>query len=101
MKTTPTSFKKMQDARSKQETNHKKQEPGRFVGAKYVPNRIFRGKIVEALRDAPAGLSVDDIGQNACIDWQKNLEPWLKKLINKLVQEEMIAKKGKRYVLRS
>jgi adenine-specific DNA glycosylase len=31
-------------------------EPGRLVGSVFVPNRIFRGRIVEALRDAHRGL---------------------------------------------
>ena len=77
-----------------------KREPGRFVGSKFIPNRIFRGKIVEALRDAPEGLTLEKIGREVCIDWdQVYLEDWMKKLITKLVQDSLLCKKGARYAL--
>ena len=66
-------------------------EPGRFVGQKYIPNRIFRGKIVEALRDAERGLTVTQIGREVCIDWNaKEHDLWLKNLIKKLVQDGLL-----------
>ena len=78
----------------------KKPEPGRFVGSKFIPNRIFRGKIVEALRDTPEGLTLEKIGREVCIDWdQVLLEDWLKKLITKLVQDSLLRKKGRVYAL--
>src|SRR5690606_36973910 len=40
-----------------------KKEPGRLVGSTFVPNRIFRGRIVEALRDEPVGLSLASLGR--------------------------------------
>jgi A/G-specific adenine glycosylase len=96
MKTTPRNWIAPVRGAAKEKL---KREPGRMVGSMYIPNRIFRGKIVEALRDSSAGLSEVDIGRQICIDWQKNLEPWLKSLINKLIQEEIIARKGKMFVL--
>lgn len=74
-------------------------EPGRYVGSTFVPNRIFRGKIVEALRDAPDGMTVESLGKEVNIDWTDELKPWLQKLINKLVQDAMLARKGDRLVL--
>lgn len=69
----------------------KKQEPGRMVGAKYIPNRIFRGKVVEELRDEEGGLSVSEIGQRICIDWQEaeHLE-WLRKIIEALKKDHLV-----------
>src|SRR3989344_5775040 len=40
-----------------------KREPGRMVGSKFIPNRIFRGKIIEELRDAAQGLLPSEIGR--------------------------------------
>ncbi len=74
-------------------------EPGRLVGSKFIPNRIFRGKIVEALRDAEKGLPLEKIGREVCIDWAKEHKPWLQNLIKKLVQDGLLAKESERYVL--
>ncbi len=75
-------------------------EPGRLVGSVFVPNRIFRGKIIETLRDHDAGLSLETIGKYVCIDWeQENLKDWLKSLITKLVQDKMIEEKGRKFSL--
>lgn len=93
MKTTPKNFPKSFKA-------FISTEPGRLVGSKFIPNRIFRGKIVEALRDAPEGLTLEKIGREVCIDWdQVYLENWMKKLITKLVQDSLLRKKGARYSL--
>jgi hypothetical protein len=69
------------------------------VGAKYIPNRIFRGRIVDALREHSQGLTADTIGKEICIDWSKEHKDWLKKLITKLIQDRLVAEKGKKYVL--
>ncbi len=76
-----------------------KKEPGRYVGSTYIPNRIFRGKIVEALRDAQEGLSEEEIGRQICIDWNPELRPWLNQLVKKLVQDKLLKQGLDRYSL--
>lgn len=92
MKTNPELFQKMLVTRNSQLATPRPQlrEPGRLVGSTYIPNRIFRGKIVEALRDAQNGLSADEIGAQICIDWEAKHRKWLDSLIQKLVQEKML-----------
>lgn len=68
-----------------------KKEPGREVGGVYIPNRIFRGRIVEALRDAEKPLSLDEIGQVVCIDWEEQHRVWLHSLLIKLQTDRLIA----------
>lgn len=73
----------------------KKAEHGRMEGAKFVPNRIFRGRIVETLRDAKKGMTLDAIGREICMDWNpKEHDAWLKEIVEKLVGEEMLRRKG-------
>ncbi|MCB9808679.1 hypothetical protein H6770_05515 [Candidatus Peribacteria bacterium] len=68
-----------------------KREPGRVVAGKHIPNRIFRGKIVEELRDAKKGLSVEEIGALVCIDWDATQhQEWLEKLIEALKRDQLI-----------
>ncbi len=78
----------------------KKAEPGRMVGAKFIPNRIFRGRIVDALRDAKKGMTLDEIGKEIATDWdRKEHGAWLKGIVDKLVSEEMVRRKGERIAL--
>jgi A/G-specific adenine glycosylase len=80
----------------------RKSEPGRFVGSKYIPNRIFRGRIVDELRDAPKGLLLSDIGQRICIDWKSSEhQEWLRALLEKLQKDALIMKESRKYVLRN
>lgn len=100
MKTTPTSFTRraMSYESSSQLIAHtSKLEPGRMVGTKYIPNRIFRGKVIEELRDASAGLSLETLGRRVCIDWSPRMhQSWLRGITEKLVQERMLqVAKGK------
>lgn len=76
-----------------------KKEPGRYVGTTYVPNRIFRGRIVEALRDHPKGLQLDELGKWISPDYSEEFRPWLHGLIKKLAQEKMIEERGSTYAL--
>lgn len=76
-----------------------KKEPGRMVGSTYIPNRIFRGRIVEALRDADVPLDAETIGQQVCIDWADEHREWLQGLVDKLVKDALIARAGDGYVL--
>lgn len=78
----------------------KKREPGREVGGKHIPNRIFRGRIVESLRDAKAGLTTEQIGANISVDWDPaEHREWLQGLLKKLTVDRLIDAKGKKYVL--
>ncbi|PIQ75727.1 hypothetical protein COV83_06650, partial [Candidatus Peregrinibacteria bacterium CG11_big_fil_rev_8_21_14_0_20_49_14] len=77
-----------------------KKEPGRCVGSTFVPNRIFRGKIVEELRDAAAPLSGEEIGTRICIDWSSahHME-WLENILKKLESDALLVKNGDAYTL--
>jgi A/G-specific adenine glycosylase len=78
-----------------------KKEPGRMVGSSFVPNRIFRGRIVEVLRDSDRGLSPAAIGPLISKDWEKKEHSkWLNGLIEKLVADQMLIKKAGKYELR-
>lgn len=78
-----------------------KKEPGRFVGQKFVPNRIFRGKVVDALRDAPEGYTLDTLGREVCIDWEERVhQKWFSELLSKLVRDALVQKVESRYSLR-
>jgi len=78
----------------------KKLEPGREVGGKHIPNRIFRGRIVESLRDAKAGLTTEQIGSHISVDWNpEEHREWLQSLLKKLTVDRLIDAKGKKYVL--
>lgn len=66
-------------------------EPGRFVGSTYIPNRIFRGRIVEELRDEPSGLQMHEIGSRICIDWSPaEHQVWLQGLVEKLTRDSLV-----------
>lgn len=82
-------------------TTVKQKEPGRMVGSTFIPNRLFRGRILEALRDAPGGLMADQIGQIIAIDWNPHEHAeWLSGLLTKLEGEQFLVRKGKRFKLR-
>lgn len=73
----------------------RKTEPGRMEGAKFVPNRIFRGRIVEALRNAKRGMTLDELGKEISNDWNSDEHAeWLRSIVEKLVTEEMLRRKG-------
>ena len=96
MKATPRNWKPVARGTAKERL---KKEPGRYVGAKYIPNRIFRGRIVEVLRDHPEGLKIGEIAKWISPDHGKEPKGWLEELIKKLEQEKMIRKKGLAYAL--
>ncbi|NOS67410.1 MAG: hypothetical protein HOO67_03550, partial [Candidatus Peribacteraceae bacterium] len=78
----------------------KKREPGRAVGSVFIPNRIFRGRVIEALRDAPKGLTLHDIGAQIAIDWDSDEHhDWLSGILAQLVKETMLGCRKGRYVL--
>lgn len=76
-----------------------KSEPGRSVGGKHIPNRIFRGRIVESLRDH-GSLSLEQIGANISVDWDPaEHREWLQGLLKKLTVDRLVDVKGKKYLL--
>lgn len=77
-----------------------KKEPGRLVGSTFIPNRIFRGRIIEVLRDEQRGMTFDQIGKHITIDWNINEHTnWLQAILAKLIQEEIVKKAGSKYIL--
>lgn len=101
MKTTPKNFIR-QSLETPPRGVSTKREPGRFVGTMYIPNRIFRGKIVEALRDAPKGLEPEALGKAVCIDWSKRQhERWLRGMLEKLLQDGLIEQTRSAFFLKS
>jgi A/G-specific adenine glycosylase len=68
-----------------------RKEPGRMVGSIYIPNRIFRGKFVEELRNVPEGLTVLEVGRRICIDWDEaEHAEWIEELAEKLKKDQLI-----------
>jgi A/G-specific adenine glycosylase len=83
-----------------QKGRSKKKEPGRCVGSTFIPNRIFRGKIVEELRDAVLPLRSDEIGSRVCIDWSPaKHRKWMEELLSKLEKDSLIVRKDSAYAL--
>ena len=76
-----------------------KKEPGRMVGSKFIPNRIFRGKIVEELRDAKQGLPPSEIGRRICIDWNTEHRAWLSGLIETLKRDRLVCVRSGKVML--
>lgn len=74
-------------------------EPGRMMGAKYIPNRIFRGRIVDALREHPKGLTFDQIGAEICTDWGGEHVEWLMGILDKLIKNNLIHKNDTQFML--
>lgn len=67
-----------------------KKEPGREIAGKFVPNRIIRGRVVDALRDHPK-LSLDQIGKRVCVDWTMgDHSAWLEILIGGLLRDGIV-----------
>ncbi len=79
-----------------------RREPGREVAGKFIPNRIFRGRIVDALRDEKRGLTLDQIGSRITLDWPfGDHREWLLGLLKKLVNDDIIELKREKYLLSS
>ena len=98
----PLTAKGLMKAAHKVKISKKKptrKEPGRLVGSTYIPNRIFRGKVVEELRDQE-GLTLNEIGERICIDWSvAEHKEWLNAILKKLVKDQLIREKGEMYQL--
>ncbi len=78
----------------------RKAEPGRAVGGVHIPNRIFRGRIVEELRDAPKGLMSPEIGRRISVDWDPDEHTaWLEGVLAGLERDGMVVRKHTHYML--
>lgn len=65
-------------------------EPGP-ASAPHIPNRIFRGRVVEALRTAPRHtLAFDILARRIKLDYIEDDEPWLTNLLAGLQKEGFI-----------
>lgn len=68
----------------------KKNEPGREIGGRFVPDRIIRGRVVDELRDEVT-LSAREVGRRVCIDWsEEDHMPWLNHILQKLIKDGML-----------
>lgn len=76
-----------------------RKEPGRFMGTRFIPNRIFRGRIIEELRDEEQGLSLYQIGRRVCLDWSGDHAGWLEEILQKLQRERFLEEKRGKFVL--
>jgi len=76
-------------------------EPGRLVGSRHVPNRIFRGRIVETLRDCEKGLTLEKIGKEICIDWCSTAEQktWLHDRLTSLKKDRLLMQRRGKFFL--
>ncbi|MBI3336166.1 hypothetical protein HYZ98_01195 [Candidatus Peregrinibacteria bacterium] len=76
-------------------------EPGRTVGSRYIPNRIFRGKIIEVLRDQTRGVSLSEMGKYICSDWDRRVhQEWLTTILEKLKKDALISEQKGTYILK-
>jgi len=98
MKTTQQSFERA--LRAEQTRVRPAREPGRHIGGRFTPNRIIRGKILNELRDAPAGLPFGEIGQRICADWSRRRhEKWLRGILASLKRDAFVAERSRKFVL--
>ncbi len=78
-----------------------KKEPGRMMAGKYVPNRIFRGRIIEALRDARTVMTIEELGAHAITDWPvEDQREWFSGLLKGLEKDGLIEGRRGRWALR-
>ena len=69
----------------------KKQEQGVTENGKHIPNRIFRGRIVEfARKNQGQEMFIDDLGKSIKKDYQSAEEEWLLKLLEKLQGDRLL-----------
>lgn len=64
------------------------------------PDRIYRGRILKAVKEANIGLSLAQIAHAIDPDHQKEQdEPWIKKMLQRLTEEGFLEKHGARWSL--
>jgi A/G-specific adenine glycosylase len=67
----------------------KKKEPGRMEQGKHIPRRIYRGRIIEVLREGAQ--TSDVIGRRIKKDWEAYHDlSWLEEILRALVKEGML-----------
>jgi hypothetical protein len=59
-----------------------------------VPNRIYRGKIVDLLRTARTGFPIKKIGPTLLAGYSPRHHSWLGKLLDGLQKDGLIAIRG-------
>ncbi len=70
----------------------KKNEKGAYERGKHIPNRIFRGRIVEFVRkNEEVVISFSDFGRMIKEDYTQNEEKWLVMLCEKLKKEGFLS----------
>ncbi len=76
-------------------------EPGREVAGKFIPNRIFRGRVIDTLRDARSGLTLEQIGVQIALDWSfADHRNWLLSLLEKLEKDALIERRRQKWHLK-
>lgn len=78
-----------------------KREPGRFELGRFVPNRIYRGRIVDLLRTHHRGLPPATIGARVKRDWRTSDRRWLHMILQALIDEGLLTKRRRSYALAS
>ncbi len=74
----------------------KKREKGMIEQGRHIPNRIFRGRIVEFVRrNEGREITVDELGKIVKKDYVSGEEDWLLGLVKKLEREGIISLKKK------
>ena len=69
----------------------KKQEQGTTENGKFIPNRIFRGRIVEFVRqNVGKEMSIFGFGKAVKKDYAQSEQEWLLGLCQKLEKEKII-----------
>jgi len=69
----------------------KRKESGVMEDGKYIPNRIFRGRIVElARKNQRKEIFVQDLGKTVKKDYKNDEEAWLLSLLEKLQQDGLL-----------
>ena len=76
-----------------------RKEEGRMECRKFVPNRIFRGRIIEQLRKGHRGMTVIELGKIVKKDWHMTDRKWLTEVLKRLEQDRLLTRKSKRYSL--
>lgn len=68
----------------------RKPEKGVYELGKSVPNRIFRGRIVEFARKNQGDFFLDELGKSIKKDYSSSDELWLRELCLKLIAERLL-----------
>ena len=81
----PSAFK-----RNYQPGKNGRQEPGRNG----IPNRIYRGRIIESLRDSRCFVKASVLGKQIKPDFRSNDRPWLHQLLRDLERDGVVRVKN-------